>query len=418
MTIPQKQSSAITKRALDLIITIPTLIFVAPALLFAWCSHVLGKPTLAPVVLLGARRRAYRSVTSNLGAIRHAFRLWDVLRGRASLVGPRLLPLAQLDAEAVELRAIVSPGLVCLHWLRWRSNIAFRAESLSDAEYAAKASTKLDISILARAVLALIYGRSGQQAERDINVLGVHIDNLTMPEALRSIEAALDEQVNATQIAFVNADCLNRATTDAVYREALEKTSLVLADGIGLKIAGTLLSRPVRQNVNGTDLFPKLCESLNRRSAGLFLLGARPEVVSALARRIETNYPRIRICGTHDGYFGDETVVVSQIADAAADVVLVALGAPHQEVFIARNKHLMGAKVCIGVGGLFDFYSGRIPRAPQWVREAGLEWVYRLYQEPGRMWRRYLIGNIVFLFRVLAERFGFHQGNPNTAVIR
>jgi len=326
--------------------------------------------------------------------------------------------MGELNGQAADIRTQVAPGLVCLHWLRWRSNVAFYSEDVSDLEYATQACLRTDLSILLRAVLVLLYGRSGSGAERSIDVLGVHINNLTMHEALRLIDSNLRGEKNSTQIAFVNADCLNRATADAAYRRALESASLVLADGIGIKIAGTLLSRPIRQNVNGTDLFPRLCERLNVRSGRLFLLGARKNVALALADLVRNRYPNITVCGAHDGYFTDEAAMVRQIAEAAPDVLLVALGAPLQEMFIARNKHRLGAKVCIGVGGLFDFYSGRIPRAPQWLRETGLEWAYRLYQEPGRMWRRYLLGNVTFLVRVFAERCGVSYNYPKTAVTR
>jgi N-acetylglucosaminyldiphosphoundecaprenol N-acetyl-beta-D-mannosaminyltransferase len=302
--------------------------------------------------------------------------------------------------------------------LRWRSNVAFCPEVVSDLEYADSASFKTDASILMRAILVSIYGASVISMERSVEVLGVHINNLTMPETLRSIDFALSEDSQPVQIAFVNADCLNRATKNAEYREALETASLVLADGIGIRIAGSLLSRPIRHNVNGTDLFPLLCDKLNATSSRLFLLGARTAVITELCNRIRERYPHIVICGFHDGYFEDEKALVQQIAHAAPDVLLVALGAPLQETFIARNKHRLGAKICIGVGGLFDFYSGRIPRAPQWLRDAGLEWTFRLYQEPGRMWRRYLLGNIIFLARVIAERCGVSYAHATTEVLR
>jgi N-acetylglucosaminyldiphosphoundecaprenol N-acetyl-beta-D-mannosaminyltransferase len=165
-------------------------------------------------------------------------------------------------------------------------------------------------------------------------------------------------------------------------------------------------------------MFPLLCERLNQNSRRIFLLGATSEVVTALAARLHREHPGIVICGAEDGYFLDEAAIVGSIAKERPDVLLVALGAPAQEAFIARNRRQLGAKVCIGVGGLFDFYSGRIPRAPQWLREAGLEWLFRLYQEPGRMWQRYLVGNVVFLLRVFAERCGVSYNHSETVVIR
>jgi N-acetylglucosaminyldiphosphoundecaprenol N-acetyl-beta-D-mannosaminyltransferase len=153
-------------------------------------------------------------------------------------------------------------------------------------------------------------------------------------------------------------------------------------------------------------LFPRLCAALAGTSHRVFLLGARPEVVAGVRDWIAQHHPSVTVCGSRDGYFNaaEEPQVIADIAAARADLLLVALGAPHQEKWIARCLAATGVKLAIGVGGLFDFYSGRIPRAPQWLRELGGEWLYRLYQEPRRMWRRYLVGNVVFLWRVIRER--------------
>jgi N-acetylglucosaminyldiphosphoundecaprenol N-acetyl-beta-D-mannosaminyltransferase len=183
-----------------------------------------------------------------------------------------------------------------------------------------------------------------------------------------------------------------------------------LPDGIGVRIASGVLGGPVRENVNGTDLLPRLCSTLQKSGHSLFLLGARPGVASEMARRLLRQYPELKIAGTCHGYFDhqDETQIARSIRRSGADVVLTALGAPRQDVFNEEQLEEMGVRVAIGVGGLFDFYSGRIRRAPEWVRELGFEWLFRLVQEPRRLWRRYVIGNVEFLFRVgltrVAER--------------
>jgi N-acetylglucosaminyldiphosphoundecaprenol N-acetyl-beta-D-mannosaminyltransferase len=121
---------------------------------------------------------------------------------------------------------------------------------------------------------------------------------------------------------------------------------------------------------------------------------------------IAEHHPGTIVCGCNHGYFSpeEEADVIRRIADSGADVLLVAFGVPRQDVWISQHIRETGAKVAMGVGGLFDFYSGRTPRAPLWMREIGLEWFYRFYQEPGRMWKRYFVGNAVFLFRVMMER--------------
>jgi N-acetylglucosaminyldiphosphoundecaprenol N-acetyl-beta-D-mannosaminyltransferase len=158
----------------------------------------------------------------------------------------------------------------------------------------------------------------------------------------------------------------------------------------------------VRDNVNGTDLFPLLCDSLAKNGHSLYLLGAKPGVAAAVALWAQKNYPGLIIAGTQHGYFKPEEneQIVSTIRASKADVVLVAFGAPRQEAWINQNMTASGASVLMGVGGLFDYFSGMIPRAPLWMRKTGLEWLFRLLQEPTRLWRRYLIGNGVFLFRI------------------
>ena len=208
------------------------------------------------------------------------------------------------------------------------------------------------------------------------------------------------------QVCFVNADCANIAYKDNDYLKVLTGADLCLADGVGLKLAGKILSQDIAQNVNGTDMFPILCERLSGTHVKLFLLGARAEVVQGLVDWISRHHPGVQLAGYHHGYFdpNDENKVIESIRDSGAHLLLVAFGAPRQDVWINRRLGETGTRVAIGVGGLFDFYSGRLPRAPLWMREIGIEWLYRMLQEPGRLWKRYLIGNCVFLFRVLKEK--------------
>ena len=239
-----------------------------------------------------------------------------------------------------------------------------------------------------------------QSVPAHIRIQGIPLVNLALSDALAAIDAALAAG-QFTRIAFANADCANLAARDRRYRQELEAMDWVFVDGIGMRIAGRVMQTPVRDNVNGTDLFPLLCESLARSGKRLYLLGARPGVAAAAAAWAQNHYPGLQIAGTQHGYFneGDERAIIEAIRDSAADVLLVALGAPRQEDWIARNGQDCRATVVMGVGGLFDYYSGRIPRAPAWMRRHGLEWLFRMQQEPGRLWRRYLVGNIVFLAR-------------------
>ena len=187
------------------------------------------------------------------------------------------------------------------------------------------------------------------------------------------------------------------------YEARLQAADAVLADGIGIRVAGKLIRQEIRQNVNGTDLFPLLCGRLQGSELGMYLLGAKPGVAEAVRDWVRDRYPTVRVCGFRDGYFtpAEEPDVLREIRDSGAQILLVAFGAPKQDLWIGEHLADSGALIAMGVGGLFDFYSGRVPRAPQWMRELSLEWAFRLMQEPSRMWKRYLVGNAVFLVRVI-----------------
>jgi exopolysaccharide biosynthesis WecB/TagA/CpsF family protein len=253
--------------------------------------------------------------------------------------------------------------------------------------------------------------------EPSICLMGTRIDNLSMDEAIATILQRMDGKPNPqppatpTQVSFVNADCINLAYRNPAYQQVLEESDLVFADGIGMKIAGRVLGQPVCDNVNGTDMFPLLCKALVGSGKGIYLLGGKPGIADAVAQWVQSHSPGVRICGVRDGYFQpqEEAAVIQQIAASNADLLLVAMGAPRQEEWIARNLNSLGCKVAIGVGGLFDFYSGRIPRAPRLIRKVGLEWCFRMWQEPRRLAKRYLIGNPLFLGRLALEALGLRR---------
>jgi len=333
--------------------------------------------------------------------------LLNILRGEMSFIGPRAADPGEISPRGriARRRYDVRPGLICLWWVRQRANIAFESEAQSDLEYVESQTVSGDFALALRAIPAMLYGEGVANAPDEFSLAGIRINNLTMTEAIETIVQWSEAPV-ARQVAFVNADSANIAWRNPRFSDALQHCDLTLGDGIGIKLAAKALGLHLKQNVNGTDLFPRLCDALQGRSGGLYLLGARPQIAETVANWAIARYPKLKIAGFRDGYFNaeEEPRVLEQIGQSGASVLLLALGAPNQELWIRRNLEATGAKVAIGVGGLFDFYSGRISRAPQWLREMGLEWTYRLYQEPGRMWRRYLVGNITFLYHIALER--------------
>ncbi len=237
-----------------------------------------------------------------------------------------------------------------------------------------------------------------------VALLGLPVANVASRRALDWLCARLAAG-QPTRVAFLNAHCANLAAQDPAYRDALRTADALLPDGSGLAIAARMRGAPLAANLNGTDLIPALCARLAAEGRSLYLLGGRPGVAAAAAAALARAHPGLRIAGTAHGYFAaeDSAAVVERINAAGADVVLAALGVPLQDTWLAAQAPGLAAPLCFGVGGLFDFLSGRIPRAPAALRALGLEWTYRMYQEPARMWRRYVLGNPAFLARAARD---------------
>lgn len=333
----------------------------------------------------------------------------NILLGDMAWVGPRALPATQAVAGPAGTWPVVRPGLFSLWRLRQLTMIDFGSEQESDIEQIQRQSLLYDYGILLRSLLAALYGsRSGEFAASAVLVDTVRVSPASMSDALdRIAEAVSDPGARFLQVCFVNPHCVNVARKNARYRRVVNEAGLTVPDGIGMRIAGGLLGKPFRHNVNGTDLFPLLCERLAPTSGKLFLLGGQPGVAELTAEWVTRNHPGVQVVGTCHGYFdaSRQDEVTARIRASGADVLLVAMGVPQQDLWIAQHGPGTGVKVAMGVGGLFDFCSGRIARAPQWLRELGLEWAFRLYSEPARMWRRYLLGNLSFMIAVCMQRW-------------
>ena len=334
--------------------------------------------------------------------------LANIARGDLSWTGPR--PLSEAEAASVPARAWVRfrirPGLVSTHMLRARLGLAYEDENFNDRDYFYAQTVVGSIGALARAVPSALIGGTAARGGTfsTLRFLGVDIVNTTMDEAIDWIVRRVKSGLSS-QLCFVNPDCLNIAFVNPEYRRVLEQADRILPDGVGIHLACRISGTSLVANVNGTDLFPRLCEKAAAEKLSLFLLGSAPGRAEDTARNMQIRFEGLRIAGTHPGYFAasEESALVEEINSSRADILLVGLGAPRQDVWIASNLSRLRPAVKIGVGGLFDFYSERISRAPQWMREIGMEWLWRLVLQPRRMWRRYVVGNPLFLLRVWRE---------------
>ena len=246
-----------------------------------------------------------------------------------------------------------------------------------------------------------------------IEILGVPLVRLTAEEALDAIERLAGSDAPVF-VAHANAYTLNSAAGDASYGDVLRRADLVLNDGKGVMLAARLLGDRFPSDLNGNFFTPLLLRRAAELQWPVYFLGAKPGVAAAAAGRLTESIPGLRVSGVHDGYFAPTELdgVVAGIRDSGAQLLLVALGNPAQERWLDEHLGPTGARVGVGVGAFFDFQTGTIPRAPAWMNRLGLEWVHRLVLEPRRMWRRYLVGNPLFLMRVLRSRFGRKSEPP------
>lgn len=402
--------AAAARRLLDFALAALLALLTAPlALGLMLFARLRGAPALDRETYLGRWQQPIELARiPGAGALQRIPWFWAVLRGDLSFVGPAPLPTSEaLTLASREFgRFAVRPGLAHLFAIRRAANIAFEGREKADLEQVHTVGFTGELALLLRSVPAALIGAKDLVVPRELRLLGVRIDNWTMPEAIAWL---LAPRSTATKLlAFVNPDCLNKAHEREPYRRVLDDCEVVLPDGIGLHYACRMRGLALAANVNGTDLFPRLCDAAVERNASIFFLGGRPGVVEALVEKVGERWPNLRIAGFRHGFFerggAEEQAVLAAIRAAAPDLLLVAFGAPAQEEWLAVHRAELGAGVAMGVGGLFDFYSGRIRRAPTWMRELGLEWSWRLLQEPGRMWKRYIVGNPLFLWRAFRER--------------
>lgn len=236
-----------------------------------------------------------------------------------------------------------------------------------------------------------------------VDILGVKVASLTMGEAVSQAERYIEERAGAI-IATANAEMLLRAVKDDELRRILNAAALVVPDGAGTVWAAHHLGYAMPERVAGFDLVQELLRRAPARRQKVFFFGAAPGIAEAAKKKAEKLYPGLLVVGTRDGYFTpeEEPSIVAAIREAAPDLLLVALGVPRQEKWLAKYQEAMGASLSIGVGGTFDVMAGTVRRAPYWMQRAKLEWLYRGLAQPKRIGR--LMALPQFVWRVHAAK--------------
>jgi N-acetylglucosaminyldiphosphoundecaprenol N-acetyl-beta-D-mannosaminyltransferase len=239
------------------------------------------------------------------------------------------------------------------------------------------------------------------------------MDTYTLPQTISEIERCIKER-DFCQHVVVNATKIVEMQTDPFLKQIIHSCKIINVDGMPVVWASKLLGKPVAERITGVDLFQELVELCSIKGYKPFFFGARQEVVESVVQVFKNKYPNLDVAGYRNGYYSsrEEMEIARQIRDSGADMLFVAISTPTKEIFINNWLNEMRVPFCMGVGGSFDVVAGRTTRAPRWMQNAGLEWAYRIYQEPRRMWKRYVKTNPLFIWMLLKELVRVKREKP------
>ena len=243
-----------------------------------------------------------------------------------------------------------------------------------------------------------------------VQVAGCPVDRLSFSQAVEQLCNRVERQI-PTHVVFVNAAKVVKYHRDRRLKVAVDCADFLLADGLPVVWASRLLGQSLPGRVNGTDLMEEMIKVAAERGYRVFFVGARREILNTAVEKLKLRFPDLIVVGQHHGYFRpeEEASLVQEIVASRAQLLFLAMSTPRKEIWGDDNLHLLGPTVCQGVGGSIDVVAGLTRRAPVWMQRTGLEWFFRLLQEPRRMWRRYLDTNTAFLWIVLRHVLRFRS---------
>lgn len=396
-------------RAVDCLLSALLIITLFPLIMFeAIKAILLGLPLWVVRLELDALQRPLATRSLATGNYKSLGLLFDVAIGKLSLFGLELPPQsytfnptpALLKDSAKNLK----PGIFCLAALRKASGLVYGDPNALIREHIENFCFSYYLKNLVKSCLnSLFFSARKLKSPRKFRLFGLSINNTTMSRAV-AWTCKKNEPVGTKLGFFVNVNSVNLSFDDKSFLQTINSAERVFADGSGVRLGARHIGVALKDNINGTDLLPLLCEQAQEQSLSIFLLGAEPGLAKKAARKLKAQYPKLKISGCHHGYFEKEGSqsddVVSLINNSNTDILLTGFGSPVQEQWLAQNKNKLDVRTAMAVGGLFDFFSGSVVRAPLWMREIGMEWVWRLLQQPTNKWRRYVLGNPWFLYRL------------------
>jgi N-acetylglucosaminyldiphosphoundecaprenol N-acetyl-beta-D-mannosaminyltransferase len=251
-------------------------------------------------------------------------------------------------------------------------------------------------------------------AQKEFFVLGVRVDALQIPQVILRMQKWIARRDTCHYIAVTGMHGITEAQHHADFKRVLADADLVVPDGMPLVWIGRLRGHALRRRVYGPELMLTFCQETASTGCRHFLYGGDVGIPERLAEALETSSPGITIAGVYSPPFRpttpeEDTAVINTINRAAADVLWVGLSTPKQETWMHQHRSELHVPVMVGVGAAFDFLSSRKKQAPEWMRESGFEWLFRLLQEPGRLWKRYLVRGSEFIFLVALDLLGLRD---------
>ncbi len=361
--------------------------------------------------------------TFSCGILLKSAILFDICLGKISFCG---IPMTHTFSPSIQfciLNQIKSKaGIFSLYDLHLKTGLTVMSkEQLLEQQLNGNVADYLAL-IMKSFMSSCLYDRTINKLKKTkiLSLFGLKVNNTTMDEAIcwitktnRHKQTSNKTQTNKTQLGFfINVHSINLSISNTEFFKKLSKANALFADGSGMRLAAKKAGFLLRGNNNGTDMLPYLCRRCIESNQSLYFFGASPGVAAKAANNLIVQFPGLDVAGTAHGYNKDnnDEQIIAAINNSGCDVLLVAMGSPVQEQWLLDHRDQLQCKTALAVGGLFDFYSGSISRSPMWLREIGMEWVWRLIQEPINKFFRYVIGNPLFLYRT------FILGLVNTGV--
>jgi len=416
---------ASTKRLFDIILSLLLIMLLSPLMLInCLCSLITRHPIFIHEVKADALDRSVHIMHFTSGAFKSSAQLLNILKGELSFCGvPFTHRLSPTKQAYINRNYTCSSGVFSLFDLHRHTGIVVNdpEELLLKQLNANTIDTAL---LLLKSVICFFLYASANKTLIDIKnipIFGLKLSNTSMQDAVNwaiadspitsknsttettKRESTKTNSKNTPNIGFfVNVNSINISLSQSGFNGILQQADRLLPDGSGVRLAAKSAGYILKDNTNGTDMLPHLCQRAIEQKKSIYFLGSKPGVAEKAAERLQEQFPNLVIAGTQHGFIEPDKFneQVDKINKSGCDILLVAMGSPFQEQWLLDHKNKLHCETALAVGGLFDFYSGEIERAPLWLRELGLEWVWRLWQEPITKFKRYVIGNPLFLFRI------------------